>query len=177
MALLRRIMHPKLNSASSDTEYINKLTEWQQVVREYEWSSGSELDQTVKTATLMEEAPPQMQEHLRLRSEELGTDYMIVIQAIEGHLRSKKTWNTGLMTWTLTLSASKGSPQERARAKAKERVTRARDSQKVKAKAKTKGKEKPVSQRARRIRNPTASVLFEARLDILPKIVITEIVQ
>ena len=33
MALLRRIMHRKLNSAGSDAEYINKLSEWQQVVR------------------------------------------------------------------------------------------------------------------------------------------------
>ena len=48
MALLRRIMHPKLNSAGSDAEDINKLTERQQVVREYERISGSELDQTVK---------------------------------------------------------------------------------------------------------------------------------
>ena len=74
MALLRRIMHWKLNSAGSDAEYINKLSEWQQVVREYERISGSELDQTVKTATLTEEAPPQKQGHLRLRSEESGTD-------------------------------------------------------------------------------------------------------
>ena len=52
MALLRRIMHPKLNSAGSDAEYINKLSEWLQVVRECERISGSEPDQTVKTATL-----------------------------------------------------------------------------------------------------------------------------
>ena len=71
-AVLRRVMHPKFNSAGSDAEHINKLSEWQQVVREYERKTGSELDQTVKTA-LMEE-PPQMQEHLRLRSEEIGTD-------------------------------------------------------------------------------------------------------
>ena len=64
MALLRRIVRPKLNSAGSDAEYIDKLSEWQQLVREYERISGSELDQTVKTATLMEEAPPQMQKHL-----------------------------------------------------------------------------------------------------------------
>ena len=44
MALPRRIMHPKLNSADSDAEYINKLPEWQQVER----ISGSELDQTVR---------------------------------------------------------------------------------------------------------------------------------
>ena len=86
MALPGRIMHPKLNSAGSDAEYIDKLSEWQQVVREHERISGSELDQTVMTATLMEEAPPQMQEHLRLRSEETGTDYKKVIQAIEGYL-------------------------------------------------------------------------------------------
>ena len=87
MALLRRIMHPKFDSAGSDAEYIIKLTEWQQVVREYERISGSELDQTVKTATLMEEAP-QMQEHLRLRSEESGNDHKKVTQATEGYLRS-----------------------------------------------------------------------------------------
>ena len=63
------------------------------------------------------------------------------------------------MTWTLTLSArAKVSLKEMARAKAQVRVTRARDSPKVKARAK--GKEKPVSQRARRIRNLIASVLF-----------------
>ena len=37
MALLRRIMHPKLNSAGSDAAYINKLSAWQQVVREDIW--------------------------------------------------------------------------------------------------------------------------------------------
>ena len=37
-------------------------------------------------------------------------------------------------------------------------MTRARASQQVKAKARAKGKAKPVSQRSRRIRNPTASV-------------------
>ena len=58
MALLKRMMHPHLNSAGSDAEYIDKLSEWQHVVRECERISGKELDQTVKTATLMEEAPP-----------------------------------------------------------------------------------------------------------------------
>ena len=38
----------------SDAEYIDKLSGWQQVVREYERISGRELDQTVKTATLIE---------------------------------------------------------------------------------------------------------------------------
>ena len=151
MALLRRITRLTLNSAVSDAEYINKLTEWQQV----------------------EEAPPQMQEHLRLRSEEIGTDHKKVMQAIEGYLRT-----LALTTWTLTLSArAKVSPKERARAKAKERVTRARGSPKVKADTRARRKDKPVSERARRIRNPTASMLFAARLDMLPKIVITEFVQ
>ena len=72
MALLKRIMHPKLNIAGFDAEYIDRLSEWQQVVREYGRISGKELEQTVKTATLTEEAPPQMQEHLRLRSEQLA---------------------------------------------------------------------------------------------------------
>ena len=65
VALLKRIMHPHLNGAGSGAENIDKLSEW----------IGKERGQTVKTATLMEEAPPELQEHLRLRSEESGTDY------------------------------------------------------------------------------------------------------
>ena len=90
MALLRRFVHWHLNSAGSDAEYIDKLSEWQKVVREYERISGKELDETVKTATLIEKAPPQLQEHLRLRAEEIGTDYEKVIlpmkesRALEG---------------------------------------------------------------------------------------------
>ena len=137
--------------------------------------SGSELDQTVTTATLMEEAPPQMQEHLRVRSDEIGTDYKKVMQAIEGYLTSKKTWNTG--PDDMDVDAVSKDPKERARAKAKVRVTMARSSPKVKAEARAKGKETLVGRRARRIRNPAASVLFAARLDILPEIVITEFVQ
>ena len=95
MALQKRTMRPKKNSASSNAESSDKLSEWQQLVREYERISGKELDQTVKTATLIEEAPPQMKEHLRLRSEEIGTDNKKVIQTIEGHVRSKKTWDSG----------------------------------------------------------------------------------
>ena len=82
MALLKRIMHPHLNSAGSDAEYTDKLSEWQ-VVRVYERMSGKQ-DQTVKTAALMEEALPQLQEHLRWRSEEGGSDCKRVILAIEG---------------------------------------------------------------------------------------------
>ena len=140
--------------------------------------SGSELDQTVKTATLEEEAPLQKQGHLRLRSEEIGTDYKKVMQAIEDYLRSKKPGTLPLTTWKLTLSSrAKVSPKGRARAKAKVRVTGARDSIKVKAEARAREKEKSVSQRARKIRNPTASVVFATRLNILLKIVITEFVQ
>ena len=65
------------------------------MARQYERIYGMELDQTMKTATRVAEAPPQMQEHLRLRSEEVGTDYKKVIQAIKRYVRSKKTWDSG----------------------------------------------------------------------------------
>ena len=73
-------MHPNLNSAGSDVEYIDMLSEWQRVLREYERISGKEVDQTVKTATLMEESPPQ----LRLRSEEIVSDHKKVILSNRG---------------------------------------------------------------------------------------------
>ena len=82
MALLKRIMHPHLNSAGSDAEYTDKLSEAQKVVREYERVSGTELDETVQTATLIEEAP-QLQEYLRLHAEEVGIDCRKVILSIE----------------------------------------------------------------------------------------------
>ena len=86
-------MHHHLHNADSDAEYIDKLSEWQHVEREYWRISGKELDHIVKTATLMEEAP-KLQKKLRSRSEEIGT-YMKVILAIEGYVRSKKTWDSG----------------------------------------------------------------------------------
>ena len=121
MALQKRIMHTKLNSAGSDSECIDKLSEWQQVVRENERISGKELDQTVRTATLMEEAPPQVQGHLRLRSEGMGTDYKKVIQAIEGCVPRRKF---GILEAQLTKTLAQStrarvSPKDRARAKAK----------------------------------------------------------
>ena len=140
MALLNRVMHPKLNSAGFDAEYINKLSEWQQVVREYERISGSGLDQTVKTATLMEEAPPQMQEHLRLRSEEIGTNNKKVIQAIEGYLRSKKTWNTGPDVEVDAVVNGKGQPKGNGKSKVKGKSDKGKGQ--PKGKGRNKGKEK-----------------------------------
>ena len=143
MALLGRIMHPKLNSARSDAEYINKRTEWQQVVREYERISGSELDQTVKTATLMEEAPPQLQEHLRLRSEEIGTDCKKVIQAIEGYLRSKKSWNTGPDDMEAdAVVKGKGQPKGKDKSKGKGKSDKGKGQPRGKGKGEGKGKGK-----------------------------------
>ena len=105
-------MHPHLNSAGSDAEYIDK---WQQVVREYERISGKELGQTVKTATLMEEAPPQPQEHLQLRSQELEK----VILAIEGYVRSKKAWDSGGPVDMDIGSNNKGKGQPQGKGKGK----------------------------------------------------------
>ena len=97
MALLRRIMHPKLNSAGSDAEYINKLSEWQTVAQENERISGSELDQTVKTAnTDGGKRPPQMQEHLRFTLRRNWHRLQESVQAIEGLLCARrKPGNTG----------------------------------------------------------------------------------
>ena len=141
MALLRRIMRPKLNSTGSDAEYINKLSEWQQVEREYEWISGSELDQTMKTGTLMEQAPPQMQEHLRLRSEEIGTNYKKVIQAIEGYLRSKKTRNTGPDDMEVD-AVAKGKGQPKGKGKSKRKGKSDKGKGQPKGRGRNKGKRK-----------------------------------
>ena len=86
MALLKRTMHPHLNSAGPHTEHIDKLSEWQLVVREYERICGKELDETVKMVALIEEAPLQLQEHHRLRYEEIGTDHKkVILSTCAGH--------------------------------------------------------------------------------------------
>ena len=91
------------------------------MVREYERISGKERDQTVKTATLNEEALPQLQEHLRLRSEEIGTDYKKVILAIEGYVRSKKTWDSGGPVKMDIGAVNKGKGQPKGQGKSKDK--------------------------------------------------------
>ena len=107
------------------------------MVRECERISGKELDQNLK-AMLKEEAPPQMQEHLWLGSEEIGTDYKKVILGIEGYVRSKKKLGIleARLTWTMAqLTRAKVSPKERARTRAKVRATGAKNSQEPKGKS------------------------------------------
>ena len=87
-------MHPHLNSVSSDAESMDKLSECQTTVRQCERITGLELDETFTTATQIEEAPPQLQAHPRLRSVEIGTDYKKVVVVIESCLRPKKSWGT-----------------------------------------------------------------------------------
>ena len=124
-------------SADSDAGYIDKLSEWHQVVREYERIPGKELDQTVKTATLIDEVPPQMQEHLRLRSKEIGTDNKKVILAVEVTCARRKLGILeARLTQTLAQSTrAKVSPKEKGRARPKVRTTKAEAEAKAKAKA------------------------------------------
>ena len=69
---------------------------------------------------VMEEPPPQLQEHLRMCSEKIGTDYKKVILAIEGYVRSKKTWNTGPDDMDVdAVSKGKGQPKGKGKCKGK----------------------------------------------------------
>ena len=84
--------------------------------------SGKELDQTVKTATLIEEVPPQMQEHLRLRSEETGTDNKKVILAIEDYVRRKLGIPGGSVDMDIgAVNKGKGQPKGKGKGQPKGR--------------------------------------------------------
>ena len=78
MALLKQIMHPHLNSRLRCRIHGQTVTVAENSTNEG-ISGQDELDQLVKTATLVEEAPTQLQEHLTSHSEEIGTDYKKVI--------------------------------------------------------------------------------------------------
>ena len=93
IALLKQIMHPHLTSVSSDADNIGKLSEWQTTVLSNE--RKKQLDEPVKTATLIEEAPLWLQEHLKWCSGEIGTDYKKAVMAFESDIRSKTSWDTG----------------------------------------------------------------------------------
>ena len=67
----------------------------------------------------------------------------------------------------------KGQPKEKGKSKGKGKSDNGKGQPKGKGSSNGKVKRKSPS---RRIRNPTASVSFVAKLDILPKIVITEFV-
>ena len=62
----------------------------------------------MKTAVLMVEAPPQHQEDVRLRSEEIGTDYKKVML---GYVHSKKTWDSGRLVDMFIDAINKGKRQ------------------------------------------------------------------
>ena len=116
-ALLQRIMHSHLNSAGSDAECIDKLSEWQQVVREYERTSGEELDQTDGGSA----------------AADAGTSS--VASRSDPGCRGLRALDENLGFWAQSTRA-KVSPKERARARAKVRATRAKHSPKGKGKGK-----------------------------------------
>ena len=110
-------------------------SEWQQVVREFWQISDTGLDESVKTATLIAEAPPQLQEHLRLRSQEIGIDCKKVIRPsrVTCARRSHGILEAQL-TWILAQS-TKEKASQKARAKVKAMVTGAKTSPKGKTTA------------------------------------------
>ena len=75
-------MHLHLNSVSSDAEYIDKLVELKNTVREYGRIFQTELDESVKTATLtLIEEPQLLQEHIRLTARQ----YLWLLRATHAH--------------------------------------------------------------------------------------------
>ena len=106
-------------------------------MREYERISGKELDETVKTATLVEKAPPQLQEHLRLRGLQES------IPVYRGYARSKKSWDFGgpADMYTGAVNQEKGQPKRKGKVKRKGKSDEGTGKRKAKAKAKAKGQE------------------------------------
>ena len=88
-------------------------------MREYRRISGKELDETVKTGTLIEEAPPQLEEHPRLRFEETATNCKQVILSIEDCVRPEKSWASAGHADMDIGEVSEGRDQPKARASAK----------------------------------------------------------
>ena len=143
------------------------------MVSEYERISGKEPDQTVRIATVMEEAPPHLPAHLRLRSEEIGTDYKKVILAFKGYVRLKKTWDSGgpVDMDIGAVNKGEGQPKGTGKSKGKGNSDKAQDSQKAKAKTKEKAKEPKHNEHWNK------SDRNETWMDNLPKVVITAFVQ
>ena len=82
-----------------------------------------------------------------------------MIQAIESYLRSNKTWNTGPDDMEVdAVVKGKGQPKGKGKSKGKRKSDKGKGHPKGQGRTRARGKEKSVSQRARRIRNPTASV-------------------
>ena len=157
---------------------------------EYERISGKELNETVKTATLIEEAPPQLKEHLRLRSEELGTHHENVVTDSESYIRSKRSWDTGGQAGMGIGAHSRGKEQYRGKGKHKikshgkgdersrdPKCKRDREKERVKnrrSKSKTLGK-KPTTSKSKSVlflenldmSSKTASIVLEERMKLL----------
>ena len=159
MALLKRIMHPHLNSAGPHTEHIDKLSEWQLVVREYERISGKELDETVKMVALIEEAPLQLQEHHRLRYEEIGTDHKkVILSTCAG--RGHGFWRSRGGHWR-SQRRKRAAQRQAQRQRKKQRRQGQRDRPKRKAKAKERAQSPSITKISGKTpTSPIESVLF-----------------
>ena len=98
MALMMSIMTPQgMRDARSDDSYLDALAEWEQHVDEYE-ALGAAVDPAVKTAVLMQSAPSDLLQHLRIQAETIGDDYARVMQVVQGFLRARRPWAVGVRT-------------------------------------------------------------------------------
>ena len=93
MALLRAVMRPEgLRHASGDSNYLDELASWERLVDDYE-GMGETLSPSIKAAVLMEYAPQELLQHLRLQAESLGDDYQKIAETVRSYFLSRRVWD------------------------------------------------------------------------------------
>jgi hypothetical protein len=89
--MLQSIMSPNLGQTDQDFE--NKFAEWKAEVSRYEDYIGKELDQDIKIAVLLRQAPAALRMHLQINSNAFENSFAQLESVIQSYIQSRKLWN------------------------------------------------------------------------------------
>ena len=82
------------NLGQTDQDFENKFAEWKAEVSRYEdYYIGKELDQDIKIAVLLRQAPAALQMHLQINSNAFENSFAQLESAIQSYIQSRKLWN------------------------------------------------------------------------------------
>lgn len=83
VVLSSAVISPEFAKATGDQDYLDKLSDRAQLVDDFGAVECSSLQASVKTARLMQHAPPELSTHLRVRAGGSGDDYPNTISSID----------------------------------------------------------------------------------------------
>jgi len=74
-------------------DFLEQLQTWENNVRKYEEAAGETLPHTIKTAMVLQHAPPLVKTYLQLNIETFQGSHSRMRMAIESYMLTQKNWS------------------------------------------------------------------------------------